>query len=50
MKHVVQVLKNITKLHFVLDPCLILLNDESSYKFTLVQRRLLMSGFTAAEK
>lgn len=49
-KHVVQVLKNITKLQFDLDPCLMLLNDDSSYKFTLVQRRLLMSGFTAAKK
>ncbi len=27
-----------------------LLNDDSSFNFTLVQRRLLMSGFTAAKK
>ncbi len=49
-KHVVQVLKRITKLELDLDPCLMLLNDDSSYNFTLVQRRLLMSGFTAAKK
>ena len=41
-KHVVQVLKHITKLQFDLDPCLMLLNDDSSYNFTLCLVSLLL--------
>ncbi len=49
-KNVVQVLNILQSSSLTLILCLMLLNDDSSYNLTLVQRWLLMPGFTAAKK
>lgn len=48
--YVIDMLRDLTGLYFDLDPCLLLLNDDSLYQFSLCEKRVLMAGFTAAKK
>lgn len=49
-KYVIVMLHDLTGLYLDLDPCLLLLNDDSKYQFSLGDKRVLMAGFTAAKK
>lgn len=46
-KLVTRMLCDLIALYFDLDPCLLLLNDDSRYQFS---KKMLMAGFTAAKK
>lgn len=49
-KYVICKLSIFTSTVLNLDPCLLLLNDDSRYQFSSTQRRLLMAGLTSAKK
>lgn len=48
--YVIRMLCDLTGLHFDLDPCLLFLNDDSMYLFSLCEKLVLMAGITAANK
>jgi len=43
-------LHDLTGLYLDLDPCLLLLNDDSKYQFSFCDKKVLMAGFKAAKK